>query len=351
MSKNILITGGAGFIGSHVVRLFVSKYSEYNIYNYDKLTYAGNLENLKDVENAPNYHFIKGDICDFDLLMDVFSKYSIDGVIHLAAESHVDRSIADPFEFARTNVIGTLTLLQAAKETWKNNMNGKLFYHVSTDEVYGSLENEGFFFETTPYDPQSPYSASKASSDHFVRAYGNTFKLPFVITNCSNNYGPNQFPEKLIPLFINNIRNNKPLPVYGKGENVRDWLYVVDHARAIDIVFHRGKIGETYNIGGFNEWKNIDLIKLLCKIMDEKLGRPAGTSEKLITYVTDRAGHDLRYAIDANKIIKELGWKPSLQFEEGLEKTVDWYLQNEQWLSRVTSGDYQKYYEAMYNIQ
>ena len=351
MSKNILITGGAGFIGSHVVRLFVSKYSEYNIYNYDKLTYAGNLENLKDVENAPNYHFIKGDICDFDLLMDVFSKYSIDGVIHLAAESHVDRSIADPFEFARTNVIGTLTLLQAAKETWKNNMNGKLFYHVSTDEVYGSLENEGFFFETTPYDPQSPYSASKASSDHFVRAYGNTFKLPFVITNCSNNYGPNQFPEKLIPLFINNIRNNKPLPVYGKGENVRDWLYVVDHARAIDIVFHRGKIGETYNIGGFNEWKNIDLIKLLCKIMDEKLGRPAGTSEKLITYVTDRAGHDLRYAIDANKIMKELGWKPSLQFEEGLEKTVDWYLQNEQWLSRVTSGDYQKYYEAMYNIQ
>ncbi len=351
MSKNILITGGAGFIGSHVVRLFVSKYSEYNIYNYDKLTYAGNLENLKDVENAPNYHFIKGDICDFDLLMDVFSKYSIDGVIHLAAESHVDRSIADPFEFARTNVIGTLTLLQAAKETWKNNMNGKLFYHVSTDEVYGSLENEGFFYETTPYNPQSPYSASKASSDHFVRAYGNTFKLPFVITNCSNNYGPNQFPEKLIPLFINNIRNNKPLPVYGKGENVRDWLYVVDHARAIDIVFHRGKIGETYNIGGFNEWKNIDLIKLLCKIMDEKLGRPAGTSEKLITYVTDRAGHDLRYAIDANKIMKELGWKPSLQFEEGLEKTVDWYLQNEQWLSRVTSGDYQKYYEAMYNIQ
>jgi len=351
MSKNILITGGAGFIGSHVVRLFVSKYSEYNIYNYDKLTYAGNLENLKDVENAPNYHFIKGDICDFDLLMDVFSKYSIDGVIHLAAESHVDRSIADPFEFARTNVIGTLTLLQAAKETWKNNMNGKLFYHVSTDEVYGSLENEGFFYETTPYNPQSPYSASKASSDHFVRAYGNTFKLPFVITNCSNNYGPNQFPEKLIPLFINNIRNNKPLPVYGKGENVRDWLYVVDHARAIDIVFHRGKIGETYNIGGFNEWKNIDLIKLLCKIMDEKLGRPAGTSEKLITYVTDRAGHDLRYAIDANKIMKELGWKPSLQFEEGLEKTVDWYLQNEQWLSRVTSGDYQKYYEGMYHIQ
>lgn len=348
MHKNILITGGAGFIGSHVVRLFVNKYPEYNIYNYDKLTYAGNLENLKDIENAPNYRFIKGDICDFEYLMEIFHKYSIDGVIHLAAESHVDRSITDPFAFARTNVIGTLALLQAAKETWKTSMEGKLFYHVSTDEVYGSLEHEGFFLETTPYDPQSPYSASKASSDHFVRAYGNTFNLPYVITNCSNNYGPNQFPEKLIPLFINNIRNNKPLPVYGKGENVRDWLYVVDHARAIDIVFHRGKIGETYNIGGFNEWKNIDLIKLLCKIMDEKLDRPAGTSEKLITYVTDRAGHDLRYAIDANKIMKELGWKPSLQFEEGLEKTVDWYLQNEQWLSRVTSGDYQKYYEAMY---
>jgi len=348
MHKNILITGGAGFIGSHVVRLFVNKYPEYNIYNYDKLTYAGNLENLKDIENAPNYRFIKGDICDFEYLMEIFQKYSIDGVIHLAAESHVDRSITDPFAFARTNVMGTLALLQAAMETWKTSMEGKLFYHVSTDEVYGSLEHEGFFLETTPYDPQSPYSASKASSDHFVRAYGNTFMLPYVITNCSNNYGPNQFPEKLIPLFINNIKNNKPLPVYGKGENVRDWLYVVDHVRAIDMVFHSGRVGETYNIGGFNEWKNIDLIRLLCKIMDAKLGRPEGTSEKLITYVTDRAGHDLRYAIDANKLMKELGWKPSLQFEEGIEFTIDWYLQNEQWLSRVTSGDYQKYYEGMY---
>jgi len=344
MHKNILITGGAGFIGSHVVRLFVNKYPEYNIYNYDKLTYAGNLENLKDVENAPNYRFIKGDICDFDYLMEIFQKYSIDGVIHLAAESHVDRSITDPFAFARTNVMGTLALLQAAKETWKTSMEGKLFYHVSTDEVYGSLDNEGFFYETTPYNPQSPYSASKASSDHFVRAYGNTFKLPYVITNCSNNYGPNQFPEKLIPLFINNIKNNKPLPVYGRGENVRDWLYVIDHARAIDTVFHKGKLGETYNIGGFNEWKNIDLIRLLCKIMDTKLGRPEGTSEKLITYVTDRAGHDLRYAIDATKIMNELGWKPSLQFEEGLELTVDWYMTNEAWLNRVTSGEYQKYY-------
>jgi len=344
MHKNILITGGAGFIGSHVVRLFVNKYPEYNIYNYDKLTYAGNLENLKDVENAPNYRFIKGDICDFDYLMEIFQKYSIDGVIHLAAESHVDRSITDPFAFARTNVMGTLALLQAAKESWKTCMDGKLFYHVSTDEVYGSLEHEGFFYETTPYDPQSPYSASKASSDHFVRAYGNTFKLPYVITNCSNNYGPNQFPEKLIPLFINNIKNNKPLPVYGRGENVRDWLYVIDHARAIDTVFHKGKLGETYNIGGFNEWKNIDLIRLLCKIMDTKLGRPEGTSEKLITYVTDRAGHDLRYAIDATKIMNELGWKPSLQFEEGLELTVDWYMTNEAWLNRVTSGEYQKYY-------
>jgi len=348
MHKNILITGGAGFIGSHVVRLFVNKYPEYNIYNYDKLTYAGNLENLKDIENAPNYKFIKGDICDFDYLMDIFQKFNIDGVIHLAAESHVDRSITDPFAFARTNVMGTLSLLQAAKESWKTSMDGKLFYHVSTDEVYGSLDNEGFFYETTPYNPQSPYSASKASSDHFVRAYGNTFKLPYVITNCSNNYGPYQFPEKLIPLFINNIRNNKPLPVYGKGENVRDWLYVVDHARAIDMVFHSGRVGETYNIGGFNEWKNIDLIKLLCKIMDAKLGRPEGTSQKLITYVTDRAGHDLRYAIDATKIMNELGWKPSLQFEEGLELTVDWYLKNEAWLNRVTSGEYQKYYEAMY---
>jgi len=348
MQKNILITGGAGFIGSHLVRLFVNKYPNYNIINLDKLTYAGNLENLTDIENAPNYKFIKADICDYTQMLQIFADYKIDGVIHLAAESHVDRSITDPFSFAQTNVLGTLSLLQAAKETWKGNMEGKRFYHVSTDEVYGSLENEGFFLETTPYDPQSPYSASKASSDHFVRAYGNTFKLPVVITNCSNNYGPNQFPEKLIPLFIHNIRNNKPLPVYGKGENVRDWLYVIDHARAIDTVFHNGKLGETYNIGGFNEWKNIDIIKTVCGIMDRKLGRPVGTSEQLITYVTDRAGHDLRYAIDANKVMKELGWEPSLQFEEGIELTIDWYLQNEAWLNRVTSGDYQKYYEGMY---
>lgn len=346
--RSILITGGAGFIGSHVVRLFVKKYPHYKIINLDKLTYAGNLENLTDIENAPNYKFIKADICDYSQLLKIFSENSIDGVIHLAAESHVDRSITDPFAFAQTNVMGTLALLQAAKESWKGNMDGKLFYHVSTDEVYGSLENEGFFYETTPYSPQSPYSASKASSDHFVRAYGNTFKLPFVITNCSNNYGPNQFPEKLIPLFINNIRNNKPLPVYGKGENVRDWLYVIDHAKAIDIVFHNGKVGETYNIGGFNEWKNIDLIKVICKVMDKKLGRTMGTSEKLITYVTDRAGHDLRYAIDATKIMNELGWKPSLQFEEGIELTIDWYIQNEEWLNHVTSGDYQNYYADMY---
>jgi dTDP-glucose 4,6-dehydratase len=346
--RSILITGGAGFIGSHVVRLFVNKYPNYQIINLDKLTYAGNLENLKDIENAPNYKFIRADICDYSQLLKIFSENSIDGVIHLAAESHVDRSITDPFAFAQTNVMGTLALLQAAKESWKGNMDGKLFYHVSTDEVYGSLENEGFFYETTPYSPQSPYSASKASSDHFVRAYGNTFKLPFVITNCSNNYGPNQFPEKLIPLFINNIRNNKPLPVYGKGENVRDWLYVIDHARAIDVVFHNGKIGETYNIGGFNEWKNIDLIKVICKVMDKKLGRTMGASEKLITYVTDRAGHDLRYAIDATKIMNELGWKPSLQFEEGIDLTIDWYIQNEHWLNHVTSGDYQNYYAEMY---
>ncbi|SDB82761.1 dTDP-glucose 4,6-dehydratase [Williamwhitmania taraxaci] len=348
MSKNILVTGGAGFIGSHVVRLFVNKYPNTNIINLDKLTYAGNLENLTDIENAPNYKFVKADICDYPQMLKLFAEHSIDGVIHLAAESHVDRSITDPFSFAQTNIMGTLSLLQAAKETWKGNMEGNLFYHVSTDEVYGSLEHEGFFFETTPYDPQSPYSASKAGSDHFVRAYGNTFKLPVVITNCSNNYGPNQFPEKLIPLFIHNIRNNKPLPVYGKGENVRDWLYVIDHARAIDTVFHNGKVGETYNIGGFNEWKNIDIIKAVCTIMDRKLGREAGTSEKLITYVTDRAGHDLRYAIDANKVMHELGWEPSLQFEEGIELTIDWYLQNEAWLNRLTSGDYQKYYEGMY---
>jgi len=346
--KTLLITGGAGFIGSHVIRLFVNKYPEYTIINLDKLTYAGNLENLTDIEKYQNYKFVKADICDYSEMLKIFANHKIDGVIHLAAESHVDRSITDPFSFAQTNVMGTLSLLQAAKETWKGNMEGKLFYHVSTDEVYGSLEDEGFFHETTPYDPQSPYSASKASSDHFVRAYGNTFKLPFVITNCSNNYGPNQFPEKLIPLFIHNIRNNKPLPVYGKGENVRDWLYVIDHARAIDTVFHNGRIGETYNIGGFNEWKNIDLIKVVCKVMDKKLGRPLGTSEQLITYITDRAGHDLRYAIDANKIMNELGWKPSLQFEEGIEITIDWYLKNEQWLNRVTSGDYQNYYQTLY---
>lgn len=350
MERSILITGGAGFIGSHVVRLFVTKYPQYRIVNLDKLTYAGNLENLKDIETLPNYEFVKADICDYARMLQIFADYRVDGVIHLAAESHVDRSITDPFSFAQTNVMGTLSLLQAAKESWKENMEGKLFYHVSTDEVYGSLENEGFFYESTPYDPQSPYSASKASSDHFVRAYGNTFKLPFVITNCSNNYGPNQFPEKLIPLFINNIKNNKPLPVYGKGENVRDWLYVVDHARAIDTVFHGGKNGETYNIGGFNEWKNIDLIRVVCRVMDEKLGRPAGTSEQLIAYVTDRAGHDLRYAIDAHKIMNELGWQPSLQFEEGISKTVDWYLENQQWLERVTSGDYQKYYNKMYGV-
>ncbi len=349
MSKRkILITGGAGFIGSHVVRLFVNKYPESEIYNLDKLTYAGNLKNITDIEKAPNYHFVKVDIVDAEAVNNLFNEHQFDAVIHLAAESHVDRSITNPLEFVMTNVVGTVNLLNAAKETWKGKMEGKLFYHVSTDEVYGSLHDGGFFLETTPYDPQSPYSASKAASDHFVRAYHNTYKLPVVLSNCSNNYGPNQFPEKLIPLFINNIRNNKPLPVYGKGENVRDWLYVVDHARAIDDVFHKGVIGETYNIGGFNEWTNLDLIKVVCKAMDKKLGRPQGESEKLITYVTDRAGHDLRYAIDAHKIMKELGWQPSLQFEEGIEKTIDWYMNNQQWMDEVTSGDYAKYYGEMY---
>lgn len=346
--KKILITGGAGFIGSHVVRLFVKNYPEYQVYNLDKLTYAGNLENLKDIENAENYHFIKGDIVDADFITELVNTYQFEGVIHLAAESHVDRSIANPMEFIFTNVVGTVNLLNACRNQWKDNMDGKLFYHISTDEVYGSLDQGGFFLENTAYDPQSPYSAAKASSDHFVRAYHNTYKLPVVVSNCSNNYGPNQFPEKLIPLFINNIRNNKPLPVYGKGENVRDWLYVVDHARAIDLVFHQGKVGETYNIGGFNEWKNIDLIKVICGVMDRKLGRERGASEKLITYVKDRAGHDLRYAIDANKIMRELGWKPSLQFEEGIEKTIDWYLDNQQWLDNVTSGNYQNYYKEQY---
>jgi dTDP-glucose 4,6-dehydratase len=349
MSKKILITGGAGFIGSHVVRLFVNKYPDYFIYNLDKLTYAGNLENIKDIEHKPNYTFLKGDITDATYIQEIFEKYQFDGVIHLAAESHVDRSITNPMDFIYTNIVGTATLLNTAKAAWKNNVEGKLFYHVSTDEVYGSLHDpETFFTESTHYDPQSPYSASKASSDHFVRAYHNTYKLPVVLSNCSNNYGQNQFPEKLIPLFINNIRNNKPLPVYGKGENVRDWLYVVDHARAIDVIFHTGKLGETYNIGGHNEWTNIDLIKLLCNIMDKKLGRDTGSSEKLITYVQDRAGHDLRYAIDATKIKNELGWEPSLQFDEGLKITVDWYLQNTDWLERVTSGAYQKYYEEQY---
>jgi dTDP-glucose 4,6-dehydratase len=349
MKKNILITGGAGFIGSHVVRLFVNKYPEYNIINLDKLTYAGNLANLKDIETKPNYKFVKADICDFETILNLFKGNNIDGVIHLAAESHVDRSIKDPFTFAQTNVLGTLSLLQAAKECWKDNYERKLFYHISTDEVYGELDFDNTFFtEDTPYDPHSPYSASKASSDHFVRSFCDTYKLPVVITNCSNNYGPYQFPEKLIPLFINNIINNKPLPVYGKGENVRDWLYVVDHARAIDIIFHKGKIRDTYNIGGFNEWKNIDLIKVIIKTVDKILGNPEGESLNLITYVTDRAGHDLRYAIDSTKLKNELGWEPSLQFEEGIELTVKWYLENKEWMDNVTSGDYKNYYEEMY---
>lgn len=335
MGRNILITGGAGFIGSHVVRLFVNKYPEYNIINLDVLTYAGNLDNLSDIEGASNYKFVKADICDFEAMKQLFSDYEINGVIHLAAESHVDRSIVDPFSFAQTNVMGTLSLLQAARLAWKDDFRGKLFYHVSTDEVYGSLDNGGFFVENTPYDPKSPYSASKASSDHFVRAYNNTYGMPIVISNCSNNYGPFQYPEKLIPLFISNIRENKPLPVYGKGENVRDWLYVVDHARAIDVIFHEAKIGETYNIGGFNEWKNIDLIKVMIKTVDKLLGRPEGESDRLITYVQDRAGHDLRYAIDSTKLKNELGWEPSLQFEEGIYLTVKWYLDNEKWINNI----------------
>jgi len=347
-TKNILITGGAGFIGSHVVRLFVNNYPNYNIINLDKLTYAGNLENLKDVENKANYTFVKADICDTDLIAQTFLEHNIDTVIHLAAESHVDRSIKDPLAFAKTNIIGTLNLLEAAKKTWKNNFEDKLFYHISTDEVYGSLNNEGFFTEKTPYDPHSPYAASKASSDHFVRAFHDTYNLPIIISNCSNNYGSYQFPEKLIPLFINNICNNKPLPVYGKGENVRDWLFVEDHGKAIDIILHKGKLGDTYNIGGFNEWKNIDLIKVLIKTVDRLLGNEEGTSESLITYVKDRAGHDFRYAIDSSKLKNELGWQPSLQFEEGIEKTVKWYLENKNWIDNVTSGDYQKYYKEMY---
>lgn len=347
--KTILVTGGAGFIGSHVIRLFVNNYANYKIVNGDALTYAGNLENLKDIEHKENYQFEKLDITDEAGVDALFNQYHFDAVIHLAAESHVDRSILDPLAFVKTNVLGTAILLNACRKHWTGDYEGKLFYHVSTDEVYGSLGETGFFTETTPYDPHSPYSASKAASDHFVMAYHDTYGMPVVMSNCSNNYGSHHFPEKLIPLMINNIKNNKPLPVYGKGENVRDWLFVEDHARAIDTIFHKGKIGSSYNVGGFNEWKNIDLVHLLCSIMDKKLNRPSGESAKLITYVKDRAGHDLRYAIDATKLNKELGWSPSLQFEEGLEKTVDWYLSNEEWIKHVTSGDYQNYYSEQYH--
>ncbi|MDA9101486.1 dTDP-glucose 4,6-dehydratase [bacterium] len=348
MKRNILVTGGAGFIGSHLVRLLVNKYPKYQIINLDLLTYAGNLENLKDIEQNENYSFVKCDICDFKKVKQVFGDYKIDSVIHLAAESHVDRSIEDPLSFAQTNVMGTLSLLMAAKSYWNDNYLDKLFYHVSTDEVYGSLGKEGFFTEKTNYDPHSPYSASKASSDHFVRSFSDTYHLPILISNCSNNYGSCQFPEKLIPLFINNIVNNKPLPVYGNGENVRDWLFVNDHIRAIDVIFHKGKLGDTYNIGGSNEWKNIDLIKVIIKTVDRLLEREEGASDKLISFVKDRAGHDLRYAIDSSKLKNELGWEPSLQFEEGIEKTVKWYLKNQEWMDRVTSGDYQEYYKKLY---
>ncbi|HWB91247.1 MAG TPA: dTDP-glucose 4,6-dehydratase [Puia sp.] len=349
IQKTIMITGGAGFIGSHVVRLFVTKYPHYRIVNLDALTYAGNLGNLSDIETAPNYIFEKGDITDETRMKALFQQYAFDAVIHLAAESHVDRSILDPLAFVRTNVLGTANLLHVARNAWKDDFQGKLFYHVSTDEVYGSLGAEGFFTEETPYDPRSPYSASKASSDHFVMAWHHTYGMPVILSNCSNNYGSNHFPEKLIPLMINNILHNKPLPVYGKGDNVRDWLFVEDHARAIDTIFHKGRTGGKYNIGGFNEWKNIDIVHLLCRIMDRKLNRPAGTSAGLITFVKDRPGHDQRYAIDATKLNRELGWTPSLQFEEGLEKTVDWYLAHQDWVQQVTSGDYQKYYNEQYS--